>query len=107
MSILGKLPHAAVDPRTDDGTPRSGDAVVVCRADGSSSFYLLNADHEDLLGRLAAGEELSEAEAGQLLAAQKAMLLYLASLNEKVMDALGAMTNAPGSYGDAATGALN
>ncbi|MCV2866900.1 hypothetical protein [Defluviimonas sp. WL0075] len=87
--------------------PKPGDAVVVCRADGSSSFYLLDVDHEDLFGRLAAGEDLTETEAGQLIAAQKAMLLYLASLNEKVMETLEAMANAPGSYGDAATGALN
>ncbi|MCP5389844.1 MAG: hypothetical protein H6915_08765 [Novosphingobium sp.] len=107
MSILGKLPHADVNPRDDDGMPKDGDAVVVCRADGSTSFYLLGIDHEALLGRLAAGEELTETEARQLIAAQKAMLLYLASLNEKVMDALEVMANAPGSYGDAATGALN
>ena len=51
MSILGKLPHADVNPRDDDGMPKDGDAVVVCRADGSTSFYLLGIDHERLTYR--------------------------------------------------------
>lgn len=39
MSILGNLPHAVVTPRTDDGMPKAGDAVGVCRADGGTGSY--------------------------------------------------------------------
>ena len=88
MSTLTKLPYAVNDPKTDPGMPKSGDAVVVCRPDGSTSFFLLDVDHQALVKTIAANQKITDAEFGQLDAAHKAMTLYLVSQNEKIMEAL-------------------
>ena len=99
MSTLTKLPYAVTDPKTDPGMPKSGDAVVVCRPDGSTSFFLLDVDHQALVKTVAANQEITDAEFGQLDAAHKAMTLYLVSQNEKIMEALTEMVNDPGFLG--------
>lgn len=96
MNQLDKLPYVAADPKTDAGMPKKGDAILVCRPDGSSNFYLLGMDHRSLLTKLAAGEDMSAEEFGQLEAAQKAMTLFLAGQNEKILGALTEMVSAPG-----------
>lgn len=101
MTALGKLPYAAVDPKTDSGMPNSGDAVVVCRADGSTSFFLLDIDHKALLKKLSDAGELPAEELGQLQAATTAMTLWFASQNDMKMEALTTAIKAPGSLVDA------
>lgn len=76
--------------------PKSGDAVVVCRPDGSSSFFLLDVDHKALLAKFAQSAEMTALEVGQLEAAHKAMTLCLAGQNEKLLIALVEMVNEPG-----------
>lgn len=107
MSTLGKLPYAVTDPKSDPGMPGMGDAVVVCRADGTASFFSLGTDHKALLRKLSEGGELSAGELGRLEAATRAMTLWFASQNEKIMEALTAAMNAPGSVGDAEFPSLN
>ena len=87
--------------------PENGDAVVVCRADGSTSFFLLGVDHKDLLRKLSVDGELSAEALGQLEAATRAMTLWFASQNDQIMEALTAAMNAPGSLGDADFPILN
>lgn len=76
--------------------PKPGDAVVVCRPDGSSSFFLLDVDHKGLLAKLAQSADLTPEELGQLSAAHKAMTLCLAGQNEQLLAALMDVVNEPG-----------
>lgn len=76
--------------------PKPGDAVVVCRPDGSSSFFLLDVDHKALLATFSHNAEMTALEHGQLEAAHKAMTLCLAGQNEKLLIALMEMVNEPG-----------
>jgi hypothetical protein len=96
LSPLDRLPYIASDTKDAAGLPGKGDAVVVCRPDGSSSFFLLDVDHRQLHQKLKDGADLSAEEFGQLEAAHKAMTLYLVGQNEKIMDALTEMVNGPG-----------
>lgn len=101
MTLLGKLPYAINDPKSDAGMPKKGDAVVICRPDGSSSFFLLDVDARGLLKELSDDKNLPAEELGQLEAAQKAMALWFASQNAQIMDAITAAMNASGSISDA------
>lgn len=96
VSTLGKLPYVATNPKTDQGMPKPGDAVVVCRPDGSSSFFLLDIDHKALLAKLSEGADMTAMELGQLDAAHKAMTLCLVGKNAKLLSALTEMVNEPG-----------
>lgn len=101
VNPLGKLPYAATDPKSDAGMPKSGDAVVVCRADGSSSFFLLDTDHRGLIEKVASGAALSDEEQGQFDAAQRAMVLWFVAQNEKILEMLTGIMNDPDFLGDA------
>jgi hypothetical protein len=101
VSTLGKLPYAVIDPKTDAAMPKPGDAVVVCRPDGSTSFFLLDIDHRGLIAKASSGAAMSDEEFGQFEAAHKAMLLSFVAQNEKMMATLTEMINDPGFLGDA------
>lgn len=101
LNTLGKLPYAVTDPRTDAGMPKPGDAVVVCRADGSSSFFLLDVDHRGLIEKAASGAAMSEEEQGRFDAAHRAMVLWFVSQNEKILEMLTGIMNDPDFLGDA------
>lgn len=76
--------------------PKEGDALVICRADGTTDFLVLGTGHIALSAKLASGADMADAEITQLDAVFKAMTLYMASKNEAVMDALTDMANASG-----------
>lgn len=95
MNTLEKLPFVLTNPKSDQGMPKPGDAVIVCRPDGSSSFFLLNVDHKALLAKLDETVELTAEELGKLEAVHKAVTLYLAGQNEKLLTALMEMVNKP------------
>jgi hypothetical protein len=76
--------------------PKDGDALVICRADGSTDFLVLGTGHVALRERLACGADMTDAEITQLDAVFNAMALFIATKNEAVMDALTDMANAPG-----------
>lgn len=76
--------------------PKEGDAIVICRADGTTDFLVLGAGHVALSAKLASGADMSDAEIDQLDAVFKAMALFVATKNEGVMEALTDMANAPG-----------
>jgi len=76
--------------------PKEGDAIVICRADGTTDFLVLGAGHVALSAKLVSGADMTDAEIAQLDAVFKAMALFVASKNEAVMDALTDMANAPG-----------
>lgn len=99
LNILGKLPYAVTDLRTDAGMPKPGDAVVVCRADGSTSFFLLDVDHRDLIEKAASGAAMSDAEQGQFDAAHRAMVLWFVSQNEGILEMLTGIMNDPDFLG--------
>lgn len=99
MSTLTKLPYAVTNPKTDSSMPKSGDAVVVCRPDGSTGFFLLEVDHQTLLKKIAENQEVTANEFGQLDAAHKAMPLCLLSQNDKIMEMLTELVNDPDFLG--------
>lgn len=107
VNTLEKLPYAVTDPRTDDGMPKSGDAVVVCRPDGSTSFFLLDIDHRDLIAKVERGEEMTGEELGQFEAAHKAMVLNFVAQNEKIIEMLTEIMNDPTFLGDTPIPNLN
>lgn len=76
--------------------PKDGDALVICRADGTTDFLVLRTRHVALSAKLASGADMTDAEITQLDAVFKAMALFMATQNESVMDALTDMANAPG-----------
>lgn len=76
--------------------PKEGDALVICRAGGTTDFLVLGTGHVALSAKLASGADMTDAEVTQLDAVFKAMALFMASKNEAVMDALMDMVNAPG-----------
>jgi len=99
LTTLVKLPYAVTDPRTDAGMPMKGDAVVVCRADGSTSFFLLDVDRRGLIEKAASGTAMSEEEQGQFNAAHRAMVLWFVSQNEKILEMLTGIMNDPDFLG--------
>ena len=107
VNTLDKLPYAVTDPRTDDGMPKSGDAVVVCRPDGSTSFFLLDIDHRGLIAKAERGEEMTGEEFGQFEAAHKAMVLNFVAQNERIMEMLTEIMNDPNFLGDTPIPNLN
>jgi hypothetical protein len=107
LNTLDKLTYVATDPKTDAGLPGKGDAVVVCRPDGSTSFFLLDVDHKTLLRKLQSGADMTAEETGQLKAAERAMTLFFTSRNEKIMAMLIEITGAPDFLGDVELPALN
>lgn len=76
--------------------PKDGDALVICRSDGTTDFLVLGTQHIALSAKLASGADMTDAEITQLDAVFKAMALFVASKNEGVMEALTDMANAPG-----------
>lgn len=77
------------------GLAEAGDAIVVCRSDGSTDLFLLDIDHRGLLARLMRGAEMSDSEMGQLLAAHRAMVLFRASRNDRLMATLAEAMDDP------------
>lgn len=96
MKKLSKFPLISIDPKSDPAMPKDGDALVICRADGTTDFLVLGKDHVALSAKLASAADMTDAEITQLDAVLKAMVLFIATKNEAVMDSLTDMANAPG-----------
>ena len=96
MSDLFKLPHATVTPGSkDSGLPKSGDAIIVLRNDGSTGIFTFDIHGDVLVKKAAAGEPLTEQEQRDLDVTSRALTLYLVASNPAVMAALTAMNNDP------------
>lgn len=107
MSALGDPPDALTGPKTGPGMPGKGDAMLVCRADGSTSLLLIDTDRTALLRKLSVEGELSAEEHGHLDAATRAMTLWFASQSAPIMEALTAAINESGVLGGAEFPNLN
>lgn len=107
MKTLNKLPLTISETRHDTSLPKDGDAIVICRSDGTTDFLILGTGHMDLRARFARGEDLSDKEMSQLEAVFMAMTLFIASKNEAVMDALSDMVADPNVIDPATISSLN